>query len=63
MMRELQNVIERAIILLPGATLRLALDKLQPNRPGAGSRARVRTLEEVEREPIGGTADRTASRR
>jgi DNA-binding NtrC family response regulator len=52
MMRELQNVIERAIILLPRATLRLALDELQLNRPGAASRARVRTLEEVEREPI-----------
>jgi len=52
MMRELQNVIDRTIILLPGPTLRLALDELQPNRPGPGSRARVRTLEEVEREHI-----------
>jgi hypothetical protein len=52
MMRELQTVIERAIILLPGATLRLPLDELQPNRPGPGSRARVRTLGEVERVPI-----------
>lgn len=52
MMRELQNVIERVIILLPGPTLRLALDELQPNRPGPGSRARVRTLEEVERRHI-----------
>jgi hypothetical protein len=52
MMRELQNVIEWVIILLPGPTLRLVLDELQPNRPGPGSRARLRTLEEVEREHI-----------
>jgi len=50
--RELQNVIERAVILSPGPTLRVALDELPRNRPATGSLARVRTLEEVEREHI-----------
>jgi formate hydrogenlyase transcriptional activator len=50
--RELQNVIERAVILSPGPTLRLALDELPRSQPATGSLARVRTLEEVEREHI-----------
>ena len=50
--RELQNVIERAVILSPGPALRLALDELPRSRPATGSPARVRTLEEVEREHI-----------
>jgi formate hydrogenlyase transcriptional activator len=50
--RELQNVIERAVILSPGPTLRLALDQLPQRRPDIGSPARVRTLEEVERDHI-----------
>jgi formate hydrogenlyase transcriptional activator len=50
--RELQNAIERAVILSPGPALRLALDELPRSRPTEGSPARVRTLEEVEREHI-----------
>ena len=50
--RELQNVVERAVILSPGPVLRLALDELPQRRPTEGSLARVRTLEEVEREHI-----------
>jgi formate hydrogenlyase transcriptional activator len=50
--RELQNVVERAVILSPGPVLRLALDELPRRRPTEGSLARVRTLEEVEREHI-----------
>jgi formate hydrogenlyase transcriptional activator len=50
--RELQNVVERAVILSPGPVLRLALDELPRSQPATGSPARVRTLEEVEREHI-----------
>jgi formate hydrogenlyase transcriptional activator len=50
--RELQNVIERAVILSPGPALRLTPDELPRSRPAPGSPARVRTLEEVEREHI-----------
>jgi formate hydrogenlyase transcriptional activator len=50
--RELQNVIERAVILSPGPTLHLAVGQLPPRRPDTGSPAKVRTLEEVEREHI-----------
>jgi formate hydrogenlyase transcriptional activator len=50
--RELQNVLERAVILSPGPGLCLALDELAPRRPAPGTPAKVRTLEEVEREHI-----------
>jgi len=50
--RELQNIIERAIILSPGPVLRLALDELPQSRPAPGSPAGARTLEAVEREHI-----------
>jgi formate hydrogenlyase transcriptional activator len=50
--RELQHVIERAIILSPGPVLRLVLDERPRSQPAPGSPARVRTLEEVEREHI-----------
>jgi formate hydrogenlyase transcriptional activator len=50
--RELQHVIERAVILSPGLALRLALDELPRRRPAPGGPARVRALEEVEREHI-----------
>jgi formate hydrogenlyase transcriptional activator len=50
--RELQNVIERAVILSPSLVLRLALDELAPRRPAPGAPAKVQTLEEVEREHI-----------
>jgi DNA-binding NtrC family response regulator len=45
--RELQNVIERAVILSPGPTLRLALDELPQRRPAEASSAQVRTLEHL----------------
>jgi formate hydrogenlyase transcriptional activator len=50
--RELQNVIERAVILSPGPVLCLALDQLPGSRLATRAPARVRTLEEVEREHI-----------
>jgi formate hydrogenlyase transcriptional activator len=49
---ELQNVIERAVILSPGPALRLALDELPQSRPTGRSPVPVSTLEEVEREYI-----------
>ena len=51
-MRELHDVIERAVILSPQPALRLAMDELQRSRAAIGSPARIRTLEEVEREHI-----------
>jgi len=50
--RQLQNVIERAVILSPGPALRLNPDELPRSRLAPGSPTRVRTLEEVEREHI-----------
>jgi formate hydrogenlyase transcriptional activator len=50
--RELQHIIERAVILSPGPVLRLVLDERPRSQPAPGSPARVRTLEEVEREHI-----------
>src|SRR4029453_13743137 len=48
--RELQNFIERAVILTPGSVLQIQINELQPSGPigarGAG------TLEDVERERI-----------
>lgn len=51
-MRELQNVIERAVILSPGPILCLALDELQRGQSATASPVRVCTLEEVERKHI-----------
>ena len=48
--RQLQNVIERAVILSPDPVLRLPLAELTP--PVRGVPSRGRTLEEVEREHI-----------
>jgi formate hydrogenlyase transcriptional activator len=50
--RELQNVIERAVILSPGPVLQLAWGARLQSQPAAGLPARVRTLQEVEREHI-----------
>jgi formate hydrogenlyase transcriptional activator len=50
--RELQHIIERAIILSPGPVLRLVLDERPRIQPAPGSPARGRTLEEVESEHI-----------
>jgi formate hydrogenlyase transcriptional activator len=48
--RELQNIIERAVILSPGTILHAPLAELKP--PVASAPARVGTLEEAEREHI-----------
>jgi formate hydrogenlyase transcriptional activator len=48
--RQLQNVIERAVILSPGPVLRLPLAEVTP--PVRGMPSRGRTLEEVDREHI-----------
>jgi formate hydrogenlyase transcriptional activator len=50
--RELQNVIARAVILSPEPALRLALDERPRRRPADGSPARICTLEEVGRAHI-----------
>ncbi len=48
--RELQNLIERAVILTPGSVLQIQLDDLKPSAPIASTTAS--TLEQVERERI-----------
>jgi formate hydrogenlyase transcriptional activator len=50
--RELQHIIERAVILSPGPILRLAWDERPQSRPAPGSLAGARTLEAVAREHI-----------
>jgi formate hydrogenlyase transcriptional activator len=51
--RELQNVIERAVLLSPGATLVLQAQDLQPRTPRASSTPKPRaTLQDTERETI-----------
>ena len=48
--RELQNLIERAVILTPGNILQIQIDELQPSGPIASTVAG--TLEDVERQRI-----------
>ncbi|HUK51835.1 MAG TPA: sigma 54-interacting transcriptional regulator [Candidatus Binatia bacterium] len=48
--RELENLVERAVILSPGSVLRVPLSELQPASQAAA--ASVATLEEMEREHI-----------
>ena len=50
--RELQNLIERAMILTPGPVLRVPLDDLRASLPAGASAARPRTLVEAEREHV-----------
>jgi formate hydrogenlyase transcriptional activator len=52
--RELQNIIERAVILSTGECLEVPLEELKPPRPGRASTetARSLNLREVEREAI-----------
>ncbi len=52
--RELQNIIERAVILTTGECLEVPLEELKPPRPGRASTetARSLNLREVEREAI-----------
>ena len=58
--RELQNVIERAVILSPGPTLRVPLGDLPPPEPPAPApTATAVTLAEAEREHILGALHKT----
>ena len=50
--RELQNFIERAVILSPQSTLRAPTSELEPFRPYKESNAPINGLEEVERDHI-----------
>ena len=59
-MRELQNVIERAIILSPKGRFELAGVPAVP--AGASPRPQLRTLEDIERQHIVGTLEGTGWR-
>jgi len=50
--RELQNFIERAVILSPQSILRAPVSELEPFRPVSGSNASINGLAEVERDHI-----------
>jgi formate hydrogenlyase transcriptional activator len=50
--RELQNFIERAVILSPQSTLRAPTSELEPLKPHKGSNAPMNGLAEVERDHI-----------
>jgi formate hydrogenlyase transcriptional activator len=50
--RELQNVIERAVILSPGPTLRIPLTELKQNGTAKAGGHPVETLEEIEKRHI-----------
>jgi len=50
--RELQNLIERSMILTKGPVLRVPLDELKPHAAHAQGNARPRTLQEAEREHV-----------
>jgi len=58
--RELQNVIERAVILSPGPVLRVSLSELkQPAANSKASPSRSDTLEEAERKHVLGVLEET----
>ncbi|CAG4990705.1 Regulatory protein AtoC [Dyadobacter sp. CECT 9275] len=48
--RELENVVERSVIMSPGRTL--VLDDWSPRKPAAGTKGNMMTMEECEREHI-----------
>jgi DNA-binding NtrC family response regulator len=50
--RELQNLIERAVIMTPGSVLDLAIDELSHSTPTASTGSTATTLEDMERERI-----------
>jgi formate hydrogenlyase transcriptional activator len=50
--RELQNFIERAVILSPQSTLRAPTSELEPFQPNKASNAPLNDLAEVERDHI-----------
>ena len=56
-MRELENVIERSVILSPGTQLELG--EWLPKQSGSSSVKPIATLEEFEREHIIGALERT----
>src|SRR5687767_6292162 len=55
--RELQNLVERAVILSPGTTLTVPTEALTPRGPVATSRGAAETLEENDRRHIIGALD------
>ena len=55
--RELQNLIERAVILSPGTTLNVPVEALTPRSPVPASRGAAETLEEDDRRHIIGALD------
>jgi len=55
--RELQNLVERAVILSPGTTLTVPTEALTPRGPVAASRGAAETLEENDRRHIIGALD------
>jgi formate hydrogenlyase transcriptional activator len=57
--RELENVIERAVILSPGPVLRVPLDGLLAGVTSGQGNGKPRTLEEAEREHILATLKET----
>ena len=50
--RELQNLLERAVILSAGPVLKVPLNDLQPQQPAAAPARKTETLEESERRHI-----------
>jgi formate hydrogenlyase transcriptional activator len=50
--RELQNLIERAVIMTPGSVLDLAIDDLSHSTSTASTGSTATTLEDMERERI-----------
>ena len=50
--RELENVIERAVILSPGPELQVPLQDLQPKAKQRARPGRALTLDEIERDSI-----------
>ncbi len=57
--RELQNLVERAMILTKGPVLRVPLDELRAHGTHAPGTARRRTLQEAEREHVLSTLEET----
>ena len=57
--RELQNLVERSMILTKGPVLRVPLDELKAHGAHAAGSARPRTLQEAEREHVLGALEET----
>ena len=57
--RELQNLVERSMILTTGPVLRIPLDELKAHGAPAAGNSRPRTLQEAEREHVLATLEET----